>query len=79
MDDLVSSFVAIALFYENGLCNTKSDPSIDASSFETGFGSAVFRIRMEGADLVSEKAGSARSCVSDQGFLLRKMETQFFS
>lgn len=79
MDDLVSSFVAVALFYQGGLWNTKSDPSIDASSFETGFGSAVLSIGMEGDDLVSEKASCASSCVSDESFLLRQVELESFS
>lgn len=79
MNGLVPSLVTVALFCQNGLRNAKSNPSIDASPLETSFGFALLGIRVEGGNLVSEKAGGAGSCVRNEGFLLRKMELEFFT
>jgi hypothetical protein len=74
VDGLVSSLVAVAFFRQDGLWDTKSNPSIDASPLETSFGFAVPGIGMEGGDFVSEETGCAGSCVGDEGFLLRERD-----
>lgn len=79
VDSLVPFSVAVAFFRQDGLGNTKSDASIDASPLETGLGFALLRIQVKGRDFVSQEVGYAGSCVSDERFLLRKRETQFFT
>src|SRR5258708_7723355 len=79
MDGFVSSLVTVALFCQNGSWDAKSNPSIDASPLETSFGFTLLGIRLEGGNFVSEKAGSAGSCMGDERFLLGKVELEFFS